>query len=88
MKPNLKMKPRFIIYLDITKSDSNLEIIQRLKELFKFLSMLKTETWVIGSNLNPNDDQLNQTKSTIELILENESYDSIKFFLIENMVCF
>ena len=82
------MKPRFIILLDITKSDSNLEIIQRLKELFKFLSILKTETWVIGSNLNPNDDQLNQTKSTIELILENESYDSIKFFLIENMVCF
>jgi hypothetical protein len=82
------MKPRFIILLDITKSDSNQEIIQRLKELFKFLSILKTETWVIGSNLNPNDDQLNQTKSTIELILENESYDSIKFFLIENMVCF
>ena len=82
------MKPRFIILLDITKSDSNQEIIQRLKELFKFLSMLKTETWVIGSNLNPKDDQLNQTKSTIELILENESYDSIKIFLIENMVCF
>ena len=82
------MKPRFIILLDITKSDSNQEIIQRLKELFKFLSMLKTETWVIGSNLNPKDDQFNQTKSTIELILENESYDSIKFFLIENLVCF
>ncbi len=45
------MKPRFIILLDITKSDSNQEIIQRLKELFKFLSMLKTETWVIGSIL-------------------------------------
>ena len=86
MKPNLKMKPRFIIYLDITRSYSNQEIIQRLKELFKFLSMLKTETWVIGNNYFYSN-QSNHTKNTIELILENESYDSIKFFLIEFMVC-
>ena len=71
--------------MDIFSSDSNIELIQKLKDIFKFLSILKSETWVIGSNLSSND-QFNQTKKTIELILENESFVSIKFFLIENMV--
>jgi hypothetical protein len=74
----------FIIQLDITDSESNIEIIKKLKDIFSFMSKLKSETWVIGNNIKSP-----QTKKTIDSILEKENYgDKIKIFLIEYMVYF
>ncbi len=75
-----------MIQLEISNFDSNTELIQKLKELFSFFSMINSETWVIGNHLNLHE--FNKTKQIVELIPEKETYNSIKFFMLENMVCF
>ena len=41
---------------------------------------------LIGNHLNLHE--FNKTKQIVELIPEKETYNSIKFFMLENMVCF
>jgi hypothetical protein len=81
------MLPRYVIQLDITNFDSNVELIQKLKQLFSFLSIFKSVTWVIG-NINLNLEKFNKTEQLVKSILVKENYNSIKFFMLEKKVYF